>query len=236
MIDLSSIPKELNHWVRLSKSFQSDLHWWAVFLQDWNGVSLFDSAVLSLPSATVTSVASGRWGCGAFSSAGTWFQFQWPPAWDHIHITIKELLPVVVACDIWGHLWKGRTVCCLCDNAAVVSIIRCGSSKDAMTKDLMQSLFFLTAFHQLVLVPQLLPGTENRATDCLSRDALHSFQQLVLNAHPQPTMLPIPLMHALIHCHPDWTSQEWRAAFNSTLHMASQAYHRRSTSLPKSDT
>ena len=92
MIDLSSVPKELNHWVRLSKGFQSDLHWWAVFVQDWNGVSLFDSAVLSPPSATVTSDASGHWGCGAFSSEGAWFQFQWPPAWDHIHITIKELL------------------------------------------------------------------------------------------------------------------------------------------------
>ena len=236
MIDLSSIPKELNHWVRLSNGFQSDLHWWAVFLQDWNGVSLFDSAVLSPPSATVTSDASGNWGCGAFSSAGAWFQFQWPLAWDHIHIMVKELLPVVVACAIWGRLWKGRTVRCLCDNAAVVSIIRSGSSKDAVAMHLMRCSFFLTAFHQLVLVPQHLPGRENRAADCLSRDALHSFQRLVLNAHPQPTMLPIPLMHALIRRHPDWTSQEWRAAFHSTLHMASQAHHRRPTSLPKSDT
>ena len=45
MIDLSTIPKELNHWVRLNKGFQSDLHWWAVFLEDWNGVSMFDSLV-----------------------------------------------------------------------------------------------------------------------------------------------------------------------------------------------
>ena len=83
--------------MRLSKGFQSDLHWWAVLLQDWNRVSLCDSAVLSQPSATVTSDASGHWGCGAFSSAAAWFQFQWPPAWGHFHITVKELLPVVAA-------------------------------------------------------------------------------------------------------------------------------------------
>ena len=92
MIDFSSVPKELHHWVRLNKGFQSDLHWWAVFLEDWNGVSIFDSVVHSPPAATVTSDALGGWGCGAFSSAGAWFQFCWPPAWAPIHITVKELL------------------------------------------------------------------------------------------------------------------------------------------------
>ena len=62
-----------------------------------------------------------------------------------------------------------------------------------------------------MLVSQHLPDRENREADCLSRDALYSFQQLVLNAHPQPMILPIPLMHGLIHRHPDWTLQEWRA-------------------------
>ena len=42
MIDLSTIPKELHHWVRLNKGFQSDLYWWALFLEEWNGVSMFD--------------------------------------------------------------------------------------------------------------------------------------------------------------------------------------------------
>lgn len=45
MIDLSSVPKDLNQWVRLNKGFQSDLHWWAVFLEGWNGVSIFNSVV-----------------------------------------------------------------------------------------------------------------------------------------------------------------------------------------------
>ena len=40
MIELSTVPKELDHWVRLNEGFRSDLHWWAVFLDDWNGVSM----------------------------------------------------------------------------------------------------------------------------------------------------------------------------------------------------
>ena len=104
MIDLSSIPKDLNHWVRLNTGFQSVLHWWAVFLEGWNGVSIFYSGIHTPPSATVMSDALGHWGCGTFSSAGAWFQFCCPPAWGPIYITVKELLPIVVACAVWGYL------------------------------------------------------------------------------------------------------------------------------------
>ena len=91
MIDLSVVPKELDQWVRLNSAFRSDLHWWVVFLEDWNGVGLCSSVLQRPPSATVTSDASGRWGCGAFTHSGEWFQFQWHKAWEHVHITVKEL-------------------------------------------------------------------------------------------------------------------------------------------------
>jgi hypothetical protein len=65
MIDLSSVPKELHHRVRLNKGFQSDLHWWVAFLEGWNGVSMFGGVVRQQPSAVLTSDASGSWGCGA---------------------------------------------------------------------------------------------------------------------------------------------------------------------------
>ena len=38
MIDLSMMAKKGHHWLRLNKAFQSDLRWWDVFLEDWNGV------------------------------------------------------------------------------------------------------------------------------------------------------------------------------------------------------
>ena len=66
-----------------------------------------------------------------------------------------------------------------------------GSFKDTVAMHHMRCSFFFTAFHQLVLAPQNLPGSDNIAADCLSRDGLYSFGQLVLNAHPQPMMSPI---------------------------------------------
>ena len=43
--------------------------------------------------------ASG-WGAGAFSSAGEWFQYEWPESGATLHITVKELAPVVLL-SVW---------------------------------------------------------------------------------------------------------------------------------------
>ena len=83
----------VDHWVRLNQHFRSDLQWWAIFLEDWNGVALFGGVVRRPPKFTLTSDASDHWGCGAFTSSGNWFQFQWPPVWADVHITVKELPP-----------------------------------------------------------------------------------------------------------------------------------------------
>ena len=45
MIDLASGVKELHHFVRLNKGFRSDLEWWALFLREWNGVSLMSTVI-----------------------------------------------------------------------------------------------------------------------------------------------------------------------------------------------
>ena len=219
MIDLSSVPKELHHRVRLNVAFRSDLQWWSLFLADWNGISLLSSVCKAPPSATVTSDASGGWGCGAFTTTGEWFQFQWPPSWKDIHITVKELLPIIVACAVWGKQWRGKTICCLCDNAAVVAILRSGTSKNPLAMHLMRCLFFYTASHQLILTPQHVPGKLNTAADHLSRNGLPSFLQLVPTAKSNPTPLPHLLMQALVHQRPDWTSDSWRTVLHSTLQM-----------------
>ena len=217
MIDLSAVPRELDHWVRLNSAFHSDLQWWHLFLEDWNGTALCSSVVQQPPAGTITSDASGRWGCGAFTEEGEWFQFCWPASWADVHITAKELLPIVVACAVWGHKWRGATVRCLCDNAAVVAIVRSGTSKDSLVMHLMRCLFFFTASHQLLLLPHHLPGRENTAADHLSRDALPLFLQIVPQAEEHPTPLSEELMAALVTQRPDWMSESWRAVLRSFL-------------------
>ena len=209
MIDLSAAVSELEHWVRLNLGFHSHLRWWELFLEDWNGVTMCGSVIVQAPASVVTSDASGRWGCGAFMEEGYWFQFRWPAEWENVHITAKELLPIVVACAVWGDRWQRCTIRCLCDNAAVVAIMRSGSSKDPLVMHLLPCLFFFMAYYQIV---SHIPGSLNEAADHLSRDTLPSFLQITPGAKSHPTPLGEELMATLVTQQSDWTSASWRAA------------------------
>ena len=215
MIELSTSAHELHHHIRLNRGFQSDLEWWGLFLAEWNGVSMMVATGRNVPQAVMTSDASGHWGCGAFSSAGDWFQCQRPQAWATVHITIKELLPVVLACAVWGQQWRGKTIRCRSDNAAVVAIINSGRSKGPLAMHLMRSLFFLTAGHSIALRAEHLPGRLNEAADALSRGNLPFFFQQVPAARQSPSRLPQELLDVLVVNQPDWTSTNWRSLFNS---------------------
>ncbi len=83
---------------------------------------------------TITSDASGNWGCGAFEVK------------KDVRITVKELLPVVMAVAIWGHKWRRKSVKCQCDNAAMVAIINTGTSKNEKA---MGTAFFFLAHHDI---------------------------------------------------------------------------------------
>ena len=217
MIDLSTVVVELHHHIRLNKGFQSNLQWWDLFLEGWNGVSMFASLARSSTAMVLTSDASGSWGCGAFESSGKWFQIPWRGSLEGVHITVKELLPVAVACALWGSHWRGMTVCCRCDNAAVVAILRSGTSRHFLVMHLLRCLFFFVAYYQIYLDPVHLPGSCNEAADSLSRNNIPRFLQLVPTAQPLPTPLPAGLFEALVLKTPDWTSDAWMTVLRSTL-------------------
>jgi len=50
---------------------------------------------------------------------------QWPSV-EAATITVKELLPIVLAAAVWGGQWRGRMVLCPCDHQAVVMALRGG--------------------------------------------------------------------------------------------------------------
>ena len=49
-----------------------------------------------------------------------WFRGQWP---EDVDISVKELVPVVIAAALWGRHWTSEHVCFHSDNMAVVSIL-----------------------------------------------------------------------------------------------------------------
>ncbi len=106
IIDLSTRVDQLWKHIRLSLAFRADLQWWATFLDQWNGTSML-SCLGKLPtSVTVTSDASGSWGCGAYCGK-EWFSVPWGDAWPGVHITVKELLPIVLGISL---VWPAHPV------------------------------------------------------------------------------------------------------------------------------
>ena len=118
-------------------------------------------SMMSVPSrashdVVLISDASGNWGCGAYNSKGEWFQFQWPR--ESIHITIKELLSIVLSCAVWGCYWKGKSLKCLSDNAAVVARINSGRSKVDKAMHLMRCLTFFLAHYGTTIFASTFQG------------------------------------------------------------------------------
>ncbi len=94
--------------------------------------------------------------------------------WDSVHITVKELLPIVIACALLGKSWQGKTVRCRRDNAAVVAIVRSGRSKHQVMQP-MRSLTLFAATYDVSLVAEHLPGIQNQAADAPSQGNLPVF-------------------------------------------------------------
>ena len=116
------------HFIRLNKSFHSDLRWWQLFLDSWNGVAMIGSREWS-PAFHLYSDASGSFGCGAWWDQ-SWLQLAWPQDLQDWGIAVKELFPIVVAAMVWGKRWAGHSIQVYCDNQTVVGVVNSGYCKD----------------------------------------------------------------------------------------------------------
>ena len=83
-------------------------------------------------SVEVFSDAPGSSGCGALASSLGWFQLQWPQDWHAIHITAKQLVPIVLAAALWGPQWTRRHIAFRWDNMAVVELLKSCTSQDPL--------------------------------------------------------------------------------------------------------
>ena len=208
-----SIPRQARDRVRLDEDSRSDIWWWHLFLERWNGVSFFPAQ--GYWAASVTSDASGSWGCGAFlSSSAEWFQVEWPPNWSSVNIATKEL---VAAAAIWGRFWSGKRVMFLSDNQAVVQALSTGSARDPSLLRLLRCLFFFEACFRFEHSASHVAGNDNIAADALSRNNLTSFFASLPQAPRSPLVVPPPLIQLLLDRRLSWTSPRWRHLFTAIL-------------------
>ena len=141
VFELLSVTSRKHHHIRLNAMFRSDLLWWSTFLSTWNGVAIIpeegDSGI------KLFTDASGGIGCGAWCG-NQWLQYKWPQtnSFRDLLINHKEVLPVVLACAVWGEQWSSQMVQAYCDNEAAVSVLNSGYSQDPQIMHLLRCLFY----------------------------------------------------------------------------------------------
>ena len=221
MFELLTGTRQAHHHIRLNTAFRSDLLWWATFLDTWNGVTMMQTLAPGRRAHHVWTDASGHFGCGAvYPDSRSWLQLPWPhnPSQGAMRlqeesILIQELLPIVLACAVWGPDWQGSSVIVHCDNMGAVAVVNSGYSKVPQIMHLLRCLFFIRAHFSLSVRAVHVPGVENGWADAISRNLLSGFFAQAPGAIGRCQPIPPGLLDLLVGQQPDWTSTVWTQLF-----------------------
>lgn len=203
--------------IRLNLEARADVAWWQEFVTLWNGVSFFPHP--HRPVWEMASDASGSWGAGAWHGRA-WFQVRWDDRFSNFSIACKEFIPILLACQTWGHQWRGCEVVCHCDNQVVVAGLRTRSSRDDMVMHLLRCLVFIEAQLGCYLRPEYVNTRDNHLADDLSRNRLPSFLSKVPTANHSPSPTSNHLLDLLLNRKADWVCPEWRRQFSAIFRTA----------------
>lgn len=214
LISLAASVPELHHHVHINAGCQEDLAMWALFLQRWNGVSLFRESQLTVAAdiELYTDAASTK-GFGGFYK-GLWFSEAWPaglPADDDVAVSMsfRELYPIVVAAILWGSRWHRKRILFHCDNLGTVHIIKKGRSKSKSVMMLMRKLTWCALINQFSVYAEHIPGKLIPIADALSRLQIDTFRRLAPAAALEPC--PCPAMQEVL-----WNYTQMRSSSSST--------------------
>jgi len=177
MIELSKKVRVLHHKIRLNVEFQKDVQWWLQYLPTWNGVSLFyeDDWTTSADMCLYTDACNVGYGC---YFADHWFCEHFNDMKFTKDILWKELYALLKAAATWGGQWSSKRILFYCDNQAVVSILRSGTSKRSDIMALVRALFYIAAQYNFECTATYISTHDNGVADALSRMQFDRFRSL----------------------------------------------------------
>ena len=195
LIALSTKVSSLNHRIMLNAEARADIKWWVDFLPSWNGVSLFQSEVVT---STALKLFTDALNIGLGSLYGDeWFSVEWPDAWLDFHINVKELFAIVAATFLWGDRWCNKQILFYTDNLPITQVWHTGSSPNPLIMKLVRHLFLFSARRNINILMLHIPGQSNCAADALSRLQVARFHRLCSTATTEPSVLP-PVVWTLL--------------------------------------
>ena len=92
-----------------------------------------------------------------------------PLGFKQYNIVHLEMINILVAIRTWGQAWTGKTLLVHCDNAAVVSVLITGATKDLTLAAMARNITMEVAKLDINLCTAHFAGKINVVADCLSR-------------------------------------------------------------------
>ena len=128
------------HHMRLTKEAKLDLKVWQLFIESFNGTTMFlpnswESESLNMYTDASNLGFGGIFGC-------QWFNGWLDDSMMRHHINIKELFPIVIALEYWGNLLRNKSVLFFSDNTTVVAVINKQTSPNTTMMVLVRRLVF----------------------------------------------------------------------------------------------
>ena len=173
-----------NSKIKLSHAFFKDLNWFNVFLHQYNGITFYDNQKIDeviYLDACLTGLG------GTFNNMV--YTLPIPLNYGNFNINHLEMINIMVALKIWGHIWANKKVRIHCDNLPVVEVLNSGRARDDTLATCARNIWLLSALYNITLKVTHIAGSQNNMADLLSRwkNTTQDYEKLY-KKNSQPTM------------------------------------------------
>ena len=153
-----------NQKIILTSDVKCNLRWFAKFLPQHNGVSLYDHRPIGLTlelDACLTGLG-GRWSI---------FVYHLPLVLGYMNWSIVqlEMVNILLAVRLFQPHWAGRKVLVKCDNQAVVTVHRSRKTRDPYLGACGRNIWYVCSLADIDIQYVHVRGLDNRVADLLSR-------------------------------------------------------------------
>jgi len=195
LIDLTKGITNPSFYIRLNREAIANLAAWKICIDSFNGKSVFLSdnwlssdhySLCTDPSGSVGyAVVFGCW----------WFAQKWPKDLEQHQIAVKELFPITLTLEIWGHCMENHKVLFLSDNQAIVEVINKKSCRDPMLMSLVRRIVVAALHFNILFRAKHIPGKTNVVADHLSRFQFQKAKLVAPWLSDHQTVVPLNLLH-----------------------------------------
>ena len=152
--------------IPLGEDFHKDISWFREFMVTFNGTTKIHDRSTEPIHVYVDACLTG---IGGYTNTHVYFQTIPQCYRMALSIVHFEMMNVMVAFRLWAQAWTNSRVEVHCDNAAVVSVLNSGSSRDPFLAACARTLWLLKAKFNILVTVSHIRGKDNVYADILSR-------------------------------------------------------------------